>query len=62
MYMLVREICRSRDKEQDMLCGKGALSVLCSRCVKGGGMGLSDILWWNKLECCRKCLPIKPLA
>lgn len=59
MYMLVREICRSRD---NLLYGKGALSVLCSRCVRGGGMGLSDILWWNKLECCRKCLPIKPLA
>lgn len=25
-------------------------------------MGLSGILWWHKLKCCRKCLPVRPLA
>lgn len=24
-------------------------------------MGLTDFLWWNKLERCRKCLPLSLL-
>lgn len=62
MYVLVGESCRSRARDQGLLYGKSAVSVLHSRWYRTRRDGLSDILWWNKPKCCRKCVPIRPLA